>query len=535
MGLYEIPLKKIRGTYAAGRADALSGNFMPLLDEKSEFSAKWQALYRSSLENGIRDPIRVFEYLGYYYVLEGHKRVSVARMSSLYSLSAEVTRLLPPPGAETPEHAVFFELLGGNKRKVIRHMWFSQPGRVTELRQLTEGNEERLESAFNDFRAEYHRQNFHQSLPAITTGDAFWQYAKIYPYEDTANLARCRPQWELLAHPEPVKTVSDPSESAARRFLRGAAPQIAFLYRGTVETRFSAAAHDIGRFALQREFPAIPLSVTDGLGGGAHEFPELGKANIIFVTDPTLSGLALRITLERRNALVLLYHDKPVGLTGTYYANTEGAAFLMGTLAGSVSRTACIGWVGFPHDLIGRGHDLQAFAQGARMVRPHSRVWAASENPAALFRRWAERGIDTVFLPNLSFGAIRPPIKSFPGVYAHLCALSPTGYVTDTLAAAAWHWDSFYRKLIHNVIESGSHPEKLHFRLGLDSGVLGVHTTAASSGAAACLDVFRRALTDGTIEPVKEDAPIEIYDLCLSGYTNKSTSIPCISSISAIN
>ncbi len=510
LGLYEIPLKKIRGTYAVGRAGALSGDFMPLLDEKSEFSYKWRSLYTSALEIGISEAIQVYEYLGYYYVLEGHKRVSVARVLSLYSLLAKVTRLLPPPGEETPP--VFFEILNGNQRKIIRHMWFSVPGRVTELRKLAGGDEERLETVFSGFRAEYHRQNFHQTLPSITTGDAFWQYAKIYPYDDLTNIARCRPQWELLAHPEPIKTVTDPSESAGRHFLRGAPPQVAFLYRDTIETRFSAAAHDIGRYALQREFPSLPLCVIDGLGCGAHELPDIGKANIVFVTDPTLAGLALRIALERRNALVLLYHEEPVGLTGTYFAKTEGVAFLMGVLAGSVSRSANIGWVRFPRDFSGRGHDMQAFAQGARAVRPASRVFAAGGEDNSLFRRWGERGVDTVFLPNLPLGMVRPLIKSFPGVYAHVCALSPSGHIGDTLGAAAWHWDVFYRKLMRGITESGSHPEKLHFRLGLDSGVLDIHTTAAASGAAKCLSVFHRALIDGSVEALDEADLAEIAE-----------------------
>ncbi|MDR1691939.1 MAG: hypothetical protein LBR72_01145 [Oscillospiraceae bacterium] len=514
LGLYEVPLKKVKGTYAAGRAGALSGDFMPLLKEESEFAAKWEALYNSSLQKGITDPIRVYEYLGYYYVLEGHKRVSVARVLSMYSLFAEVTRLFPQSGATSPEHEVFFEILGENKRRVIRHMWFSKPGRVTELRALTGGDEEKLESAFTDFRTEYHRQGFHQSIPAITTGDAFWQYAKIYPYDDIDNLARCRPQWEMLAHPAPVKTVSDPSEPGSRRLLRGAPPQVAFLHRGTVKTRLSTAAHDIGRYALRREFPDLPLTVIDGLRGDNHELPELGKANLVFATDPVLSGLALRVALENRNASVLLYHEEPVGVTGTYFANTEGASFLMGVLAGTLSRSARIGWVRFPRDFSGRRHDLQAFAQGARAARPYLRVYAGKpgEYPAELLRTWGERGVDTVFLPNPPFGAFRPPIKSFPGVYAHLCSLSPSGQLTETLAAAAWHWEEFYRKLTRGIIESGSPPEKTHFRLGLDSGVLGVHPTSAGIGASVSLAAFRNALIDGTVVPVEENALAEIYE-----------------------
>ena len=52
---------------------------MPLLDEQTEFSAKWSAVYTYQLEQGIDDPIIAYEYLNKFYVLEGNKRVSVLK------------------------------------------------------------------------------------------------------------------------------------------------------------------------------------------------------------------------------------------------------------------------------------------------------------------------------------------------------------------------------------------------------------------------------------------------------------------------
>ena len=41
VGLVEIPAERIIGVKAAGRVTAFSAGFRPLLDQKTEFGAKW--------------------------------------------------------------------------------------------------------------------------------------------------------------------------------------------------------------------------------------------------------------------------------------------------------------------------------------------------------------------------------------------------------------------------------------------------------------------------------------------------------------
>ena len=54
-------------SYACGRRRAL------------EFTDKWKQLCESHLEEGIREPVLVYEYMNRFYVLEGNKRVSVLK------------------------------------------------------------------------------------------------------------------------------------------------------------------------------------------------------------------------------------------------------------------------------------------------------------------------------------------------------------------------------------------------------------------------------------------------------------------------
>ena len=79
LGLVDIPAESIVGTKTAGRTPPFASNFMPLLDDDTEFAVKWSNLCDAHLEEGIHTPIIAFEYLNKFYVQEGNKRVSVLK------------------------------------------------------------------------------------------------------------------------------------------------------------------------------------------------------------------------------------------------------------------------------------------------------------------------------------------------------------------------------------------------------------------------------------------------------------------------
>ena len=105
LGSIRIDIDQIVGTRNTARREAFSASFFPLLEEGSEFAAKWGALAASHLKEGIRDAIVAVEYLNRFYVVEGHKRVSVLRYFGATTVRAEVRRLIPPRTDE-PEIAV---------------------------------------------------------------------------------------------------------------------------------------------------------------------------------------------------------------------------------------------------------------------------------------------------------------------------------------------------------------------------------------------------------------------------------------------
>ena len=90
LGVVNIPLASIVGTKTAGRKTAFAGNFMPLLDEDTEFAQKWNALCDAHLSVGIRDPIKAYEYMNKFYVEEGNKRVSVMKYYEAMSIPGSI-------------------------------------------------------------------------------------------------------------------------------------------------------------------------------------------------------------------------------------------------------------------------------------------------------------------------------------------------------------------------------------------------------------------------------------------------------------
>ena len=123
LGVVEIPLERVIGTYASGRQPTFSNGFYPLMPEESEFAQKWIRLCQSHLLEGIHDPIKAYEYRGHYYVMEGHKRVSVLRYFGALSVRGFVIRMIPALGS-SPEDRQYAAFLYFYRLTGINYLWF---------------------------------------------------------------------------------------------------------------------------------------------------------------------------------------------------------------------------------------------------------------------------------------------------------------------------------------------------------------------------------------------------------------------------
>ena len=132
LGLVDIPMDLLVGTKTEGRTGAFASNFMPLLDMKSEFGTKWINLCIAHVEEGIRDPIRCYEYMGRFYVQEGNKRVSVLKYFGAGNVPGVVTRILPPY-SDAPEIRLYYEFVQYYPIIKTYLLQFTKPGSFARL------------------------------------------------------------------------------------------------------------------------------------------------------------------------------------------------------------------------------------------------------------------------------------------------------------------------------------------------------------------------------------------------------------------
>ena len=135
LGLVQIPANQIVGTKTVGRSNSFAANFMPILSEDTEFAAKWGHLSESHLEEGIRDPIKAYEYMNKFYVEEGNKRVSVMKFFGVVSILGNVTRIVPKR-TEEKENKIYYEFLDFYRLAPINYIWFSEEGSFAKLQEV---------------------------------------------------------------------------------------------------------------------------------------------------------------------------------------------------------------------------------------------------------------------------------------------------------------------------------------------------------------------------------------------------------------
>ena len=111
-----------------------------LFSEKTQnLTYKWATLSQSHINEGIRDPIKAYEYMNKFYVEEGNKRVSVLKYFDAVSVPGYVTRILPQR-TEQKENKIYYEYVDFYALSQINYIWFS---RLWKLCQTSESSRKR--------------------------------------------------------------------------------------------------------------------------------------------------------------------------------------------------------------------------------------------------------------------------------------------------------------------------------------------------------------------------------------------------------
>ena len=218
-----------------------------------------------------QDAIVAVEYLNRFYVVEGHKRVSVLRYFGATTVQAEVKRLLPPRSDET-EIAVYYEFLDFYKTTHINYIRFSRLGAYPSMLKLlcgdepTAWDEDRRRGFYADvvrFRKAYAGSALSGSL---TQDEALMRYMEIFgaeslssrsPAELKADLAVIAPELKSVENESEPVLVTDPAEAQPRSIIsRIVHPSVkklnaAFLHDKEPENSYWTYAHEQGRLSAQ--------------------------------------------------------------------------------------------------------------------------------------------------------------------------------------------------------------------------------------------------------------------------------------------
>ena len=526
LGLVDVPADLIIGTKTAGRTSALAGNFMPLLGERSEFAAKWIALCDAHLSEGIRDPVKCFEYLGRFYVQEGNKRVSVLKSYDAPTIPALVTRVLPAY-SDDPKTQLYYEFTAFYALSRLYGVEFRHAGDYARLQAAlgfepdhvwTEDERRRFSSGFSLFKAAFARCS--ARAPEITPAEALLGWLALYPFSSLRDLSAAQlyqqldklwPDISVREEPSPIAVSTEPKEkgeSVLTKLRRAALADhlsIAFLYAYDPETSAWTRAHDEGRKYLEEKLGEhVSIQVEHAYNHeylGAIEHAAEGGAKLIFATTPAMvadcrKAAALHPELKILNCSL----SQPYTGLRMYYSRLYEYKFIAGVVAGIMARGKPIGYVA-NYPIFGTPADINAFALGARSTDPEARVllrWTCTAGDPV--EELMESGVRV-----LSNRDVIRPGRARSAMEFGTYMLDESG-APSPLVLPRWNWGRLYEQIIRSVFSGAwadiARTKAVHYWWGMDSGVIDAEFgEALPVGVRSLGSILRDGFIAGGIRP----------------------------------
>lgn len=494
IGIVQIPIDHIVGTKTAGRKQVFASNFMPIAPERSEFADKWEILCQSHLKEGIREPIKVYEYLNRFYVLEGNKRVSVLKFFDAVTIPAKVYRIMPERNGDKAIE-LYYEFIDFYRYSKVNFIEFSKSGSYIELNTLlgkekeeawTEDEVRAFRSTYYYFEKVYHKRGGWKLKS--TVGDALLAYIRIYGYEDLRGMSERQMEhavtkvWEeitLQQEEQPIDIKLDPTEEkkSLLNIITGTRNlKVAFLYTKTVETSGWAYSHELGRNHAQKVFDGkIETKVYDNVKKDqAYEVMQKAiaeGAKVIFATSTEMLNACLKIAIEYPNVAVLnCALNKPHRYVRSYHIRMYEVKFITGAIAGVLCDNNKIGYVS-KYPIYGSIAEINAFARGVQLTNSDAKIylkWTNENNIRDVVKELYYEGIDLISFRD--FVKMNESEKFLFG----LAKVSKDGL--DHLALPMWNWGVYYEKIIQSVLngtyftEQDKTKKSLNYYWGLSSG-----------------------------------------------------------------
>lgn len=499
LGLVQIPIDQVVGTKTVGRSSSFAGNFMPILRENTEFAEKWIQLSNSHVEQGIREPIKAYEYMNRFYVEEGNKRVSVMKFFGAVSIPGNVTRIIPKR-TEEKENKIYYEFLDFYQAAPVNYIWFSKEGSFRKLQEAvgkkpgevwSEDELLQFSSIYTRFMAEYQAKGGNKLK--ITPGDAFLSFITLYGYEDISHrttteiqklVSKSWEEFQLLQQEADVELKMKPNQKKKPLFsilnnFKIKKLNIAFIYEKTPGTSAWTYAHELGRLHLEQRYleevqtTAYENGTQDNIDGLLQEAIDAG-CNLIFTTTPPFVQASVKAAIANPSIRILNCSlNTSHRYIRTYYSRMYEAKFLMGAIAGAMAENNRLTYIA-DYPIYGSIANINAFALGAKMINPRARVyleWSAKKE-IGIEEKIREMTSSCISGRDM---VIPEEASRFFGIY-HMAEGRPRN-----LAMPLWHWGKFYEQLIWAILEgtwkyddNPSVTKAINYWWGMSEGVIDV-------------------------------------------------------------
>ena len=534
LGLVEIPAESIVGTKTSGRHTAFAPNFMPLLEPDTEFAGKWSNLCDAHLDEGIHTPIIAYEFLNKFYVQEGNKRVSVLKYFDAVRIAGTVTRLVPERN-DSLENRIYYEFLDFYKLSKVNDVHFSRLGGYAKLQTLvckasgeSWTDDDRL--SFSSFYTMFRQQFLALGGGGLnlTAGDAMLVYLSVYRYADACestpsqmkqNLEKLWDEVKVLTEPQAVALSLEPKQGPGEPllaklniFTKPSELKVVFLHEHNAENSAWVRAHDKGIEALQQAFPdrvfitrkeniEPEVDAEQVLEDVAHD-----NADVVFTSSARMHTACLKVAAQHPKTRILNCSlNAPHPLVRTYYPRTYEVTYLLGMLAGVLTKTDRVGYVA-ANPVYGIPAAVNAYAQGLKTVRPDAKVvlrWACLPDPA--------HPLDFSDRPDVEIFYARDN-REPEGTHRDygLCRRQPDGTL-QPLGLPGWRWDTFYTEIIRSIFDGAwdsdaAGARAVNYWWGMRSGAEEIdYSKDLPAGTLQLLDLMEKMLHEDDLRIFPED------------------------------
>jgi len=534
LGLVEIPIELIAGTFTSGRTKAFSADFMPLLPPDTEFATKWSDLCDSLCEKGQRDPVVAYEYMNRFYIVEGNKRVSVQKYMGAVSVEGTVTRMIPQK-SDTTENKIYYEFLDFYSKTKINYLLMSKEGSFEKLYRhihpsgdepLTEDESLEIKYIYCCFKKSYIEKGGNKLNATI--GDQLLTYIDIFGYDTVRNqtsadirqnISKVWSEFVMLSDKNPFSMVMDPTEESQKKSFAhlltsaGQILKVAFVHYKEPNISGWTFGHETAREEVQdilKDKIQTESFITQDSSDTAFLESIIEKGyKVIFTTTPVLSSVSLRCALEHPDVIICNCSlNNAFRHLRTYYLRIYEAKFIVGAIAGSMTECNRIGYIA-DYPIFGMPASLNAFALGVRMVNPRAQIyleWSALKDHDPL---------DDMKMHNVDIISNRDITAPFQesnefGLY---------GLYGDTrfnIAMPVWNWHIVYESLIRSILngvwkndENAYGGHGLNYYWGMSSGAIDVVTShQIPAGTKQLVYMLKQMVKKGDMNPFSS----EIYD-----------------------